>query len=201
MDLRKASLLLISGLIYTVFYKAVIGFVPFVSNIVFLRNILSVLLLLSSLSIIIFIFYFLKESPLLNSKIKISLQLIFFFTCILILLGLPIGLQPQNRIFRNFIFEAARLLNSFSILMFFIFFIKIISIESIRKPIKLAIWGFSIGLVLGLVSFGYYMNFLITGTEVIPFPPLQYLAIIVFLFTYIVVTYFLIQFRKLLNNV
>lgn len=201
MDLRKASLLLISGLIYTVFYKAVIGFVPFVSNIVFLRNILSVLLLLSSLSIIIFIFYFLKESPVLNSKIKISLQLIFFFTCILILLGLPIGLQPQNRIFRNFIFEAARLLNSFSILMFFIFFIKIISIESIRKPIKLAIWGFSIGLVLGLVSFGYYMNFLITGTEVIPFPPLQYLAIIVFLFTYIVVTYFLIQFRKLLNNV
>ena len=201
MDLRKASLLLISGLIYTVFYKAVIGFVPFVSNIVFLRNILSVLLLLSSLSIIIFIFYFLKESPVLNSKIKISLQLIFFFTCILILLGLPIGLQPQNRIFRNFIFEAARLLNSFSILMFFIFSIKIISIESIRKPIKLAIWGFSIGLVLGLVSFGYYMNFLITGTEVIPFPPLQYLAIIVFLFTYIVVTYFLIQFRKLLNNV
>ena len=201
MDLRKASLLLISGLIYTVFYKAVIGFVPFVSNIVFLRNILSVLLLLSSLSIIIFVFYFLKESPVLNSKIKISLQLIFFFTCILILLGLPIGLQPQNRIFRNFIFEAARLLNSFSILMFFIFFIKIISIESIRKPIKLAIWGFSIGLVLGLVSFGYYMNFLITGTEVIPFPPLQYLAIIVFLFTYIVVTYFLIQFRKLLNNV
>ena len=113
-----------------------------------------------------------------------------------IILGLPIGLQPQNRILRNFTFEAARLMNSFSILMFFIFFNKIISVKPIRQSIKLAIGGFSIGLILGLVSFVYYLNFILTGNESVPFPPLKYLAVIIFLFTYFMVIYFLVKFRQ-----
>lgn len=196
MNIRKASSLLIYGLIYTIFYKAIIGFVPFAANNVFLKNILSILLFISALSIILFIFYFLREVAPLNSKIKITLQLIFFFTCIVILLKLLIELQPQNRFLRNFIFEAARLLNSLSILMFFIYSNKIISKEFLHQPIKLAIWGFGIGLVLGLISFGYYINFLLMGNEAVPFPPFQYLAVIIFLFTYFVVINFLIKFRK-----
>ena len=196
MNLKKASLLLIYGLIYSVFYKAIIGFVPFAANSVFLRTILSVLLLLSTLLIILFIFYFLKEVTPLNPKIKITLQLIFFFTCILIILKLPIEMLPQNRILRNLIFEAARLLNSFSILMFFIYFKRMVAIEPLRQPIKLAIWGFSIGLILGLVSLGYYLNFILTGNESVPSPYLQYLALIVFLLTYYVVINFLIKLRK-----
>ncbi|MEJ2614941.1 MAG: hypothetical protein P8Z35_08285 [Ignavibacteriaceae bacterium] len=196
MNLKKASLLLIIGLVYTVFYKAIIGFIPFAANNIFLKNILSVLLLISALSIILFIFYFYKEVTPLNPKVKITLQLIFFCTCILIILKLPIELQPQNRIIRNSIFEIARILNSFSILMFFIFSNKIITIKFIRQPIKLAILGFSISLILNLISLGYYLNFILTGNEGVPFLPFRFLAMIIFLFTYYVVIDFLIKFRR-----
>ena len=196
MNLKKASLLLIFGLIYTVFYKAVIGLIPFASSSVFLNNVLSVSLFISALSIILFVVYFFKEVVPLNQRIKISLQLIFFFTSMIILLKLPIELLPQNIKLRDLIFEISRLGNSISILLFFIYSDKIISLKSFRLPIKLAIWGFSMGIILGFVSFVYYLNFFITGNEIVSFPPLQYLAVIIFLFTYGVVINFLIKFAK-----
>ena len=200
MNLKKASLLLIIGLLYTVFYKVILWILPAVSNSNFLKNILSLLWLISAFTIIIFIYFFIKEVTPLNSQIKISLQLIILFTGIIVLLKLPVELIPINRILRNSIFEAARLLNSFSILMFFIFFNKIIPARnSLRLPIRLAIWGFSIGLILGLITFGYYINFILTGHEAVPFPPLQFLAIIVFIFTYPVIINFLIKFSKVEN--
>ena len=196
MNLRKACLILSLGLIYTLFYKVITGIFPGVLNSHILKNILSFLLLISSLSILLFIFYFLKEVTPLNSKIKISLQLIFFFTCILIILKLPVELQSQDRIIRDSIFEVARLLNSFSILMFFIYLNKIVSLESIHQPIKLAIWGFFIALILDGISLRYYLNFLLTGNEIFPSPLLQYFAMIIFLFTYCAVINFLIKFRR-----
>ena len=74
MNLKKASLLLIIGLLYTVFYKVILWILPAVSNSNFLKNILSLLWLISAFTIIIFIYFFIKEVTPLNSQIKISLQ-------------------------------------------------------------------------------------------------------------------------------
>jgi len=197
MNLKKASLFLILGLIYTLFHKTVVGLFPNVSNYIFLKGIFSILSLISALTILLFIVFFFKEVSSLNSQIKTALQFTFFFTGIIILLGLPIELLPQNRIFRNLIFETARFLNSLSILMFFIYLNKIIYTESLHKPIMLTIWGFSIGLIIGLISLGYYFNFILTGNETVPFFPLQYLAVIIFLFKYLMVIYFLFRFSKI----
>ena len=192
MNLKKASLFLILGLIYTLFHKTVVGLFPNVSNYIFLKSIFSILSLISALTILLFIVFFFKEVSPLNSQIKKALQFTFFFTGIIILLGLPIELLPQNRIFRNLIFETARFLNSLSILMFFIYLT-----ESLHKPIMLTIWSFSIGLIIGLISLGYYFNFILTGNETVPFFPLQYLAVIIFLFKYLMVIYFLFGFSKI----
>ena len=200
MNLKKASLLLIIGLLYTIFYKVILWILPVISNSNFLKNVLSLFWLISTFTIIIFTYYFLKEVTSLNSQIKISLQLVVIFTSIIILLKLPIELLPGNRMLRNLIFEAARLLNSFSILMFFVFLIKIIPTKnSIYLPIKLVIWGFIIGLVLGLITVGYHINFILTGHEAVSFLPLQYLAVIVFIFTNVVMINFLIKFNKIEN--
>jgi hypothetical protein len=199
MNLRKASLFLIVGSLYTIFYK-VIGVLQFVSNNIFISNTLSVLWLISTFTIILFIYYFLKEITPLNLQIKISLLLIIIFTSVIILLKLPIELLPSTRIVRNIIFEAARLLNSFSMLLFFVFFTKIIADKcTLRQPIRLAILGYSVGIILGLISFGYYIKFVITGIEGVPFPPLQLLSFVVFIFTYYALISFLINFRKIEN--
>ena len=197
MNIKKASLLLIFGLLYTVFYKVIFWILPFISNNNVLKNILSVLWLISAFTIIIFIYYFLKEVTPLNSQIKISLMLVIVFTTLIVLLKLPIELIPNDRILRNLIFESSRLLNSFSILLFFIFFHKIISRKYfLHQPIKMVIWGISISLIVGMISFGYYINYFLTGNESVPFPPLQFLAIIVFIFTYGAIINFLVKFSK-----
>jgi hypothetical protein len=198
MNLRKATLFLIIGSIYTVFHK-VFGIFPFVYNNIFITNTLSILWMISTSLIILFVYYFLREITPLNLQIKISLLLIILFTSIIILIKLPIVLFP-TRINRNIMFEAARLLNSFSILLFFIFLTKILADKyALRQSIKHAILGYSAGIILGLISFGYYIKFVITGIEVVPFPPLQLLSFIVFIFTYYAFISFLIKFKKIEN--
>ncbi len=199
MNLRKATLFLIIGSLYTVFHK-VIGIFPFVSNNIFITNILSIIWLISTFIIILFVYYFLKEITPLNIQIKISLLLIIVFTSVIIIIKLPIEIFSITRIVRNIIFETARLLNSFSMLLFFVFFIKIITDKyTLRQPIRLAMLGYSIGIILGVISFGYYIKFVITGIEGVPFPPLQLLSFIVFIFTYYALISFLINFRKIEN--
>jgi hypothetical protein len=199
MNLRKATLFLIISSLYAVFHKVIVIF-PFVSNKIFLTKIRSIMWLISTFIIILFVFYFLKEITPLNKQIKISLLLIIVFTSVIIIIKLPFEIFSITRIVRNIIFETARLLNSFSMLLFFVFFTKIIADKyTLRQPIRLAILGYSAGIILGLISFGYYIKFVITGIEGVPFLPLQLLSFIIFIFTYYALISFLINFRKIEN--
>jgi hypothetical protein len=197
MNLKKASLLLIIGALYTVFYKAIFVLFPFIVKNSLANSIFSALWILSTLSLILFVYYFLKEITKLNSQIKISLCSIILFTSLIILFKLPYFQTVVYGIQKILIFKVIRLLNSIVILFFCFSFYKIISDKySLNQSLNLVIWAVSISLLLELISFGYYMNFILTGNESIPFPPLQILAVIVFLFTYYAVINFLIKFRK-----
>ena len=197
MNLKKASLLLIIGASYTVFYKAIFAVFPFIFKNSLSNNIFSALWILSTFTLIIFVYYFLKEITRLSSRIKISLWLLILFTSIIILFKLPYLHSVIYGIQRLLVFELIRLLNSIAVLFFCFSFYKIISDKySLHQSLNLIIWAVSIGLILELISFGYYINFILTGNESIPFAPLQILAVIVFLFTYYAVINFLIKFRK-----
>ena len=197
MNLKKATLFLIAGSSYTIFHKAIFAVFPLLTYNTLAKNTFSFLWILASLTLILFVYYFLKEITPLNLQIKISLQLVILFTGLIILLKLPIELLPGTGITRNITFEVCRLLNSVSMLVFLISFNKIISEEySLHQPINLIIVGASAGLVLDLIAFGYYLNFIITEQGSISLPPLQILAVIVFVFTYYALINFLVKFSR-----
>jgi hypothetical protein len=197
MNLRMATFLLIIGSAYTLFYKAVFAIFPFVTNNILVSKLLSLLWILATITIILFAYYFPKEVFPLNRRIKISLQLVILFTCLIILLKLPFGQSLVPGIYKNVIFEFIRLLNSISMFVFWIsFYKKLYPDNSLKLSLKLVLWTASFGLFLGLIQFYYYMNFIFTGSESIPFPPLQYFAAIIFVLSYCAVIYFLIEFKK-----
>ena len=197
MNLKKATILLIIGSVYTLCHKAIFALFPFLTNNMAVNNILSFLWILATVTIILFAYQFPKEVIPVNKQIKISLQLVILFTSIIILLKLPFVQSLIYRIQKNTIFEFAKLLNSIAMLVFWISFYKIVSARySLHNSLKLVIWAASIGLLLELLPFGYYINFIFTGSESVPFPPLQFLVVIVFVFSYYALINFLIKFKK-----
>ncbi|RJP69717.1 MAG: hypothetical protein C4539_07335 [Ignavibacteriales bacterium] len=197
MNLRMATKFLIIGSAYTLFYKAVFAIFPFITNNILVSKLLSLLWIMATITIILFAYYFPKEVFPLNKRIKISLQLVILFTCLIILLQLPFGQSLVPGMHKNVIFEFIRFLNSISMFVFWISFYKILSHNnSLQLSLKLVIWTASFGLFLELIQFYYYINFLFTGSESIPFAPLQYFAAIIFVLSYCAVINFLLKFRK-----
>ncbi len=197
MNLKMATFLLIIGSAYTLFYKAVFTIFPFITNNILVSKLLSLIWILATITIILFAYYFPKEVFPLNKRIKISLQLVILFTILIILLKLPLGQSLVSGIQKNAIFEFIRLLNSISMFVFWISFYKLLyPNNSLQLSLRLVIWIASIGLLLELIQFYYYMNFIFTGSESIPFSPLQYFAAIIFVLSYCAVINFLIKFKK-----
>jgi hypothetical protein len=69
--------------------------------------------------------------------------------------------------------------------------------SSLQRPLGIAGWAIGLGMVLGLVSTGYYVAFLVTGHEVEPLPVFQRVAVGAFLVGYGAATYFLFIFRRI----
>jgi hypothetical protein len=197
MNLKKATIFLIVGSAYTLCHKAIFAIFPFLPNNFVVYNILAFLWLIATLTIILFAFYFPKEVTPLNKQIKISLKLVILFTSIIILLKLPFVQSLIPRIQRNIFFEFSRLLNSIAMLVFWFSFYKIVHKKfQLHNSIKLIIWETCVGVLLELISFGYHINFIFTGIENIPFPPLKFFAVIAFVVSYFALINFLIKFKK-----
>jgi hypothetical protein len=197
MNLKKATILLIVGSVYTLCHKALFAIFPYLPNNLNLNNILTFLWIVATVTLILFAYYFQKEITPLKKQIRISLQLVILFTSIIILLKLPLVQSLIPRIQRNTFFEFARLLNSIAMLVFLISFNKIVSNKySLHNSLKILILVMCVGLLLESISFGYFINFIFTENESAPFPQLQFLAVIVFVFSYGALINFLIKFKK-----
>ena len=198
MNLNKASLLFIIGISYNIFYKVVYFVFPFVGKHIYLNSVLSILWLVASFTIILFAYYFLKEFPIISGQMKISLVCMIIFTSIIIITKLPLGFLNNVDLTRRILFNIARILNSLSVLFFLSEFYKLLSddIYSLKLPVKVAIFGYGLGLLLKVIGSIFYSRFIISGATIGSTHFYQIVSFLIVVVTNIAIINFLIRFRK-----
>ena len=198
MNLKKASLLFIIGISYNIFYKVVYFVFPFVGKHIYLNSVLSILWLVASFTIILFAYYFLKEFPIISGQMKISLVCMIIFTSIIIITKLPLGFLNNVDLTRRILFNIARILNSLSVLFFLSEFYKLLSddIYSLKLPVKVAIFGYGLGLLLKVIGSIFYSRFIISGATIGSTHFYQIVSFLIVVVTNIAIINFLIRFRK-----
>lgn len=197
MNLKKASIILIIGLVYICINKIIKGLFPILTQNDQINSILTILWIIATLTIILFIVYFQKEIKPLEIKTLIPLYLIILFTGIIIILRVPFKMQLAYGITKKILINSSSTLNAASILLFLTSFYKRISNENLKRSVRMMIWGFIFGLVLGLIMFSGYLYFAISSNESKIFSRFQIIAILVFAFTYYTVISFLIKLIKI----
>jgi hypothetical protein len=197
MNLKKASIILIIGLVYICINKIIKGLFPILTQNDQINSILTILWIIATLTIILFIVYFQKEIKPLEIKTLIPLYLIILFTGIIIILRVPFKMQLAYGITKKILINSSSILNAASILLFLTSFYKRISNENLKRSVRMMIWGFIFGLVLGLIMFSGYLYFAISSNESKIFSRFQIIAILVFAFTYYTVISFLIKLIKI----
>ena len=198
MNLKKASLLFIIGISYNIFYKVVYFVFPFVGKHIYLNSVLSILWLVASFTIILFAYYFLKEFPIISGQMKISLVCMIIFTSIIIITKLPLEFLNNVDLTRRILFSIARILNSLSVLFFLSEFYKLLSddIYSLKLPVKVAIFGYGLGLLLKVIGSIFYSRFIISGATIGSTHFYQIVSFLIVVVTNIAIINFLIRFRK-----
>jgi hypothetical protein len=198
MNLHKATTLLLLGLAYTILHKALFTLFPSLTWVGYASGITSILWVLATSCLILFAYFFLKEVSPLSLHIRSSLLVVIVCTGIIVLerLLFTFLLNPVQGI--RLLSGGLRFLNSVALLIFLVSLDRLLTSESsIRVPTRLTIGGLAVSVLLGLLSTGYYVNFLITGTVVEPWPWVQPLAALTFLFTYGASIWFLVAFRRI----
>lgn len=198
MDLNKASLIFIIGISYNIFYKVVYAVFPLVGKHIYLNSVLSILWLVASFTIILFAYFFLKEFPILSGQIKISLICMIVFTSIIIITKLPFGFLNNVDFTKRILFNIARIFNSLSVLFFLSEFYKLLSedIYSLKLPVKVAIFGYGLCLLLKVIGSIFFRRFLISGVANGSSHFFQIASFLIFVVTNIAIINFLIRFRK-----
>ena len=198
MDLKKATDLLILGLIYIVIHKIILFL--FGSSLTdFLLGLFSIIWLIAVSTIILFCYYFLKDVASDKLLIQISLKGIILFTSIIIFLMIPLDAVQIIYNSAYMIFDLCRFL---IVLLFFIFLINfyksLYEDYGILKLLSLIlIFGYGISAMFGLISNYHFIHFLITGNASDPLDVLAPIANIAGLVTLITEFFFLFQFRKI----
>ena len=198
MNLNKASLLFIIGISYNIFYKVVYAVFPLVGKHIYVNGLLSILWLVASCTIILFAYLFLKEFPVRSNQMRISLICMIIFTGIIIITKLPFGFLSNIDFTRRILFSIARILNSLSVLFFLSEFYKLLSddIYSLKLPVKVAILGYGLGLLLKVIGSIFYSRFIISGVTIGSTHFYQIVSFLIVVVTNIAIINFLIRFRK-----
>jgi hypothetical protein len=200
MNLRTATLFLILGSAYTVLHKLAYSLFPSLRFSETGRVITSILWLAATAALMLFAYQFLRELSPRNKWLRYSLVSVIVLTGIVIMSKLPFWsiseVGPSHRLLLGIV----ALCNSAAILAFLLSLARHVPRSSaLWPPLRGSIWACSAKAALGLVSTGYFLVYLLTGQEVEPLPFLQPLAMLVFLLTYGMTIWFLIQFRRISN--
>ena len=196
MSVRKASILLIAGLIYTIFHKLFEALFPKLVQKGFIHSIMSVLWILATATVILFVIYFLKEGEVIVFKMKLSLYLVIIFTGLIIISRLPF-IQPANSSpALRIIFRSLVIFNAFSVLLFLISLSSNLSAKELKQPVKLMLWGFVVGILLGIISFIGYLNFIISNTQPGLLVKFRIPAALVLAYIYLATIHFLVKYAR-----
>lgn len=198
MDLRKAAMLAVLGSICTMLHKFMYGLIPAlgVSRIGELAA--SVLSLAAAFTMILFAYKFLRELTPRGRRLRFSLVAVIVFTGLVIVSGFPLPGLSGGGISQRLLFGVARLFNSLAVLAFLGSLARLVVRGSpLWAPLRGSVWACGASSVLGLVSTGYLLIYVLTGQELEPPRFLQPLAVVVFLFAYGLTTWFLIRFWRM----
>jgi hypothetical protein len=198
MNLRKATSFLLLGLIYTLLHKLAYAVIPSLRESGLGSGIASLLWLIATSALILFAYYFLKEVSPLPGQIRASLLCIMACTAVILLMRLPLGILSSTGVVRRLLFDVATLGNAGALVVFVLSLRRALPAgSSLQRPLGIAGWAIGLDMVLGLVSTGYYVAFLVTGHEVEPPPVFQRVAVGAFLVSYSAAAYFLFIFRRI----
>jgi len=196
MNLRKATSFLLLGLIYTLLHKLAHAVIPSLREPGLVNGVASLLWLIATSALILFAYYFLKEVSPLPGQIRVALLCIMGCTAVILLVRLPLGILSSSGVVRRLAFDAATLGNACALVVFVFSLRRALPAgSSLQRPLLIAGWAIGLGMVLGLVSTGYYVAFLVTGHDVEPLPVFQSVAVAAFLVGYGAAVYFLFIFR------
>ena len=197
MNLRKATLLLITGLVYILLYKGIKAVFPSFVDHPFVNGALSVLWICAALTIIVFLVYFIINVKPVVRPVEVTSYLVIAFTGMIIVYKLFYLLTLSDRILPTLIFKAIGWINSTAILVFLVFFRGSMQpVRLLKQAVNIAILAFIFGLIMNIISFTGNLYFSLTGQEISFLPKLHILAVAVFLFIYFATLHFLMQFRK-----
>jgi hypothetical protein len=198
MDLRRATLWLIVGSVYTVLHKAAHGLVPALGRSPAAGAVALVLWFAATFALILFAYQFLREVRPADMRLRYSLISVIVLTGLVMVSKLPLLSMSEAPVGHRLLFDGASMLNSIALLVFTASLSRLIDGSSpLGVPLRLLVWGLGLTVVLGLVGAGYWSVYLVTGREVEPLRILQPLAMLSFVFTYGVTLWFLVRFWRL----
>jgi len=200
MNLKKATDLLIAGLIYTVLHKIIMFlFGSSLSDLMLI--IYSIIWLAAAGTIILFCFYFLKEVDTENRMVQLSLKSVIVFVSLIIIWRFPFNILPSIYKVGYLLYDLSRLFVVLSLFLFLLNFFKDLSPEysELKTPALILIFGFGINTLFGLITNYHYLQFLISGSSVEPIDIFAPIANVAGLITLIAEFYFLLKFRKVKN--
>jgi hypothetical protein len=198
MNLHNATTLLLFGLAYTVIHKAVLALLPAHEMVGLAAHIASILWIVATASIIVFAYTFLREVRPLSPRIRLSLLAVMTCTGIIALERLLFTLSLVPVRYERILSGAPRLLNAVALLVFLVSFDRLLGDTApLKMPVRMTAAGLVLSVILGLLSTGYYVSFLLTGNTVVPWGRIQPLSVVVFLFTYGSAIWFLRSFGRI----
>jgi len=167
MNLKKAAMLLIYGIVWTLFHKIIIGLFPALYNSELIKTAFIVLWSASSFTLILFAWYFIKEVPSLSVMMNFFLKCVIICTSIIIIAHLPVALTGNLPILKRTVFALARFMNSIALFSFTLGFYRKISNDtySLKTPLFITVWGYGCGTAMQFISIIFFTVFHLTGFE------------------------------------
>ena len=196
MLLRRATTVLLWGLVYTVVHKLAYALIPSALESATAHTVTTSLWILASAALMVFAAAFLRETSPRSGLLKGSLYCVMVCTAIVILTKLPHPMLSAAGILERTIFDGASLLNAAALLVFVLSFRHALPGGSVLdRPLQLSGWALALTIVLGVISLCYFLAFLISGRALEPPQVLRFMAVGTFIFTYGAAMYFLLVFR------
>jgi hypothetical protein len=195
MSLHRATLFLLLGSVYTVLHKLAHGLFPSLRELEPVRVITAALWTVSTFSLALFAYQYLKELTPGDRRMRYSLIGIIVFTSGEIVSRLLFGQVSEFGLVYRVVFGLSSMFNSFALFLFALSFARLLTKGArLWWPIHAVIWCCGVTSVLGVISFGGFVAYLLSGQEILALPILQPLAMLVFLVTYGATIWFLARF-------
>jgi len=167
MNLQKAGMLLIFGIVWTLFHKIIISLFPAMYSSGLIKTAFIILWSAASFTLILFAWFFVKEVPSLSMMMNFSMKCIIICTSVIIVTHMPIQLTGSLPFIKKAVFTFAGFLNSIALFIAAYELYRRITDDapSLKPPLYITVWGYGCGVVLHFISIILFTVLHLTGFE------------------------------------